>query len=180
MRNLIVICVLAVVMGGSKAHAGGILRIFGGAGTGDFYRGGGGASFGFDIPVSDERLVYLGTHFTFHNGTENRTLPDALSGGSAEIGDVSQSQIGAEIGLSLGSFPWVIRPTVGGGVARITLGSVTAVLTPAKRSVVYVGTTVGRMVTETAMVGIEVRAIRVSDLGNAVAGYLTLGTTFGE
>ena len=44
----------------------------------------------------------------------------------------------------------------------------------------YAGATVGRMVAETALIGLEVRMMRVGDLGNSVAGYVTLGTTFGN
>mgnify|MGYP001114798019 CR=1 FL=1 len=180
MRQTIIACALFVLMAGSDAHSGGILRIFGGAGSGEFYRGGGGAAFGLDIPVSEERAFYLGLHFTAHNGSKDQVLPDGISGGSAVIGDASQSQIGAEIGVSLASYPWVVRPTVGGGISRIALDSGTIVLNSEIRSLFSAGATVGYMITETAMVGFDVRVMRVGDLGNSVAGYVTLGTTFGN
>ena len=179
MRHTIVTCVLFVMLGmATETHAEGVLRIFGGVGSGEFYRGGGGTSFGFDVHVSDERAFYAGVQFTFHNGDENKQLPDGISGGNNVIGDASQSQIAAEIGVTLGSYPWVVRPTVGGGVSRIALDSGTVVLTSEVRSLIYGGITAGRMVAETALVGIEVRVMRVGDLGNSVGGYLTLGTTF--
>jgi len=180
MRQLIAACILFLLLATSPTDAAGVLRIFGGTGAGGFYRGGGGASFGMDIPISDERAFYLGAQFTFHNGSENRILPDPISGSIDEIGDASQSQIGAEIGASIASHPWVLRPVVGGGISRIALDSGTIVLTSERRSMIYAGATIGRMITETAMIGIEVRAMRVGDLGNSVAGYLTLGTTFGN
>ena len=180
MKRQITACILFLLLASSQAHAGGVLRIFGGAGSGDFYRGGGGASFGLDIPISDERAFYLGAQFTFHNGCENKTLPDGISKGTAVIGDASQSQIAAEIGASIASHPWVFRPAAGGGISRIALDSGTVVLTSERRSLIYVGATVGRMIAETAMIGFEVRAMRVGDLGNSVSGYLTLGTTFGN
>ena len=133
-----------------------------------------------DIPVTEDRSFYAGVQVTFHNGSENRTLPDAISGGTGVIGDASQSQIGAEIGVSLGSFPWVFRPAVGGGISRISLDSGTVVLTSERRSMFYAGATVGYMIAETALIGFEVRVMRVGDLGNSVAGYITLGTTFGD
>ncbi len=179
MRRLTMLCCLIVLCAGSDAHAGGILRIFGGSGSGDFYRGGGGASFGVDIPVSEDRAFYAGMQFTFHNGSENKTLPDGISGSASLLGDASQSQIGAEVGGSLGSHPWVIRPTVGGGISRIALDSGTIVLTSEIRTMLYGGVTIGRMIADTALIGVEVRAILVGDLGSSVAGYLTLGTTFG-
>jgi len=180
MRHTIVTCALLLLFGATNADAAGILRILGGAGSGDFYGGGGGASFGFDIPVSEERAFYLGTQFTFHNGSKGKILPDPISGGAGVVGDASQSQIGAEIGASLGAYPWMVRPTVGGGISRIALNSGTVVLTSEIRSMFYGGVTVGRMVAETALLGIEVRAMRVGDLGNSFAVYATLGTTFGN
>ena len=181
MRRIVAAVLIGLVMGVMPVEAAGVLRIFGGMGSGDFYRGGGGASFGFDIPISEERAFYLGTQFTFHNGSENRTLPAGVVGGLVgEIGDASQSQIALEIGATIASHPWVFRPTVGGGISRIALDSGTIVLTSERRTMVYGGATVGRMIAETAMIGIEVRAMRVGDLGNSVAGYLTLGTTFGN
>ena len=74
----------------------------------------------------------------------------------------------------------MVRPSAGGGISRIALDSGTVVLMPELRSMFYGGITVGRMVTETALVGFEVRVMRVGDLGNSVAAYATLGTTFGN
>lgn len=179
MRHAIVTTMMVILLGAGPAHAGGMLRIFGGAGTGEFYRAGGGASFGFDIPVSEERAFYTGIHFTFHNGSENKVLPDGISGGTSVVGDASQSQIGLEVGVSLGSRPWVFRPVVGGGLSRITLDSGTVVLSSERRLLLYAGATFGRMIAETALLGVEVRAMRVGDLGNSVSAYLTLGTSFG-
>ncbi len=180
MRHTIVMCALLVLFAGSNVQAGGILKIFGGAASGDFYKGGGGAAFGYDIPVSDNRAFYAGIQFTFHNGAKDRPLPDAISGGTSVLGDASQSQIAAEIGATLGAYPWVVRPSAGGGISRIALDSGTVVLMSEIRSMFYGGITVGRMVTETALVGFEVRVMRGGDLGNSVAAYATLGTTFGN
>jgi hypothetical protein len=181
MKRITMMVTMLAVFGAMPVEATGVLRIYGGAGTGDFYRGGGGASFGFDIPISEERAFYLGGQFTFHNGSENRILPAGVVAGLAdEIGDASQSQIGLEIGATIASHPWIFRPAVGGGMSRISLDSGTIVLTFERRGMVYGGATLGRMIAETAMIGIEVRAMRVGDLGNSVAGYLTLGTTFGN
>ena len=181
MKRILLVGLLFSLSFAGHAESAGVLRIFGGAGTGDFYRGGGGASFGFDIPVSEDRAFYLGGQFTFHNGSENRTLPAGVVGGVAgEIGDASQSQIGLEVGATIASHPWVFRPAVGGGMSRISLDSGTIVLTSERRSMIYGGATLGRMIAETAMIGVEIRAMRVGDLGNSVAGYLTLGTTFGN
>lgn len=180
MRHLFVTCLVLVLYGAPEAEAAGILRIFGGAGSGDFYRGGGGASFGFDIPVSEDRAFYAGVQFTFHNGSKDKPLPNGITNGVGVIGDASQSQIAGEVGVSLGSYPWKVRPTVGGGISRISLDSGTVVLTSEIRSLVYGGIVVGRMIAETALIGIDVRVMRVGDMGNSIAGYLTLGTTFGE
>ena len=84
------------------------------------------------------------------------------------------------VGVSLGSRPWVFRPVVGGGLSRITLDSGTVVLSSEKRLLLYGGALVGRMIAETALLGVEVRAMRVGDLGNSVSAYLTLGTSFGS
>ena len=179
MRHVIFICVLSAWAGSSPAAAEGTLRIFGGSATGDFYLGGGGASFGLDLSSSD-RALYAGVHFTFHNGSQDKVLPDGISMGTDVIGDASQSQVGGEIGVSIRAHPWVVRPTMGGGISRLTLDSATVVLTSEIRSVLHGSVTIGRMITETALIGAEIRVMWVGDLGNSVAGYLTLGTTFGN
>lgn len=155
-----------------------VVRGMVGNGFDDAYGFGLGGSTGVEVPFIRGRQFFVGVRGLYHFGSEGVLSGFAPDGMPDPTGDVSQLQVGLEIGATWMTSPLFIRMVGGIGAARVDvnvasgqsdLDGVSTKLTYGPGLLVAIPSANG------TFAGLELKYLKVSGLDSALAIYATLG-----